>query len=101
MHIGKNVTTMLWIILYGRNDKDKIIKKISDIQEANHAIHNLIDSNRNVEDQNNSLPWLFREHESNVVEEVIQKIKFSTRFSSNIKNILTKKGEFGGVKTHD
>jgi len=23
------------------------------------------------------------------------------KFSSNIKNILTKKGEFGGVKTHD
>jgi hypothetical protein len=22
-------------------------------------------------------------------------------FASNIKNILTKKGEFGGVKTHD
>jgi hypothetical protein len=100
MHIRKNVTKILWRILDGRNDEEKIIKICSDIQEVNHAMHNFIDSSRNVGDQNSSLPWLFTEKESNVVEEVIQKIKFSTRFSSNIKNILTKKGEFGGVKTH-
>jgi hypothetical protein len=49
----------------------------------------------------NNLPWLLTEQQSNGVKEVIQKIKFPTGFCSNIKNILTKKGEFGGVKTHD
>jgi hypothetical protein len=49
----------------------------------------------------NNLPWLLTEQQSNDVKEVIQRIKFPTGFSSNIKNILTKKGEFGGVKTHD
>ena len=41
------------------------------------------------------------EKQSNVVKEVIRKIKFPTGFSSNINNILMKKGEFGGVKTND
>jgi hypothetical protein len=51
-------------------------------------------------DQNN-LPWLLTEQQRNDVKEVIQRIKFPMGFASNIKNILTKKGEFGGVKTHD
>ena len=48
-------------------------------------------SNRSdgVLDQNN-LPWLLTEQQSNDVKEVIQRIKFPTGFSSNIKNILTK-----------
>jgi hypothetical protein len=49
----------------------------------------------------NNLPWLLTEKQINDVKEVIQRIKFPTFFSSNINNILTKKGEFGGVKTHD
>jgi hypothetical protein len=101
MHIKKNVTKMVWIIFDGRNDKEKIVKICSDIQEANHAMHNLIDSNINVRDLNSSIPWLFTKKESNVVKEVIRKIKFPTRFSSNIKNILMNKGEFGGAKNHD
>jgi hypothetical protein len=79
--------------------KKKIVKICTDIQEANHAMKNVIYSNSN--GHRNSLPWLFTEQESNVVKEVIRKIKFPTGFASNIKNILTKKGEFGGVKTHD
>ena len=38
MHIKKNVTKMIWRILYGRTDKDKIGKNCSDIAEANHAL---------------------------------------------------------------
>jgi hypothetical protein len=49
----------------------------------------------------NNLPSLLKEKQRNDVKEVIQRIKFPTGFASNIKNILTKKGEFGGVKTHD
>ena len=49
----------------------------------------------------NNLPWLLTEKQRNDVKEVIQRIKFPIGFASNIKNILTKKGEFGGVKTHD
>jgi hypothetical protein len=59
---------MLWRILDGRNDKEKIVKICSDIQEANHAMHNLIDSNRNVGDRNSCLPWLFTEQENKVVK---------------------------------
>jgi hypothetical protein len=49
----------------------------------------------------NNLPWLLTEKQSNDVKEVIQRIKVPTGFASNIKNILMKKGKFGGVKTHD
>jgi hypothetical protein len=31
IHIGKNVTETLWIILYGRSDKKKIVKICIDI----------------------------------------------------------------------
>jgi hypothetical protein len=99
MHIKKNVTETLWRIIDGRRDKEKIVKICNDIREANHAMQSVIQSN-NDRDQNN-LPWLLTEKQSNGVKEVIQKIKFPTGFWSNIKNILTKKGEFGGVKTHD
>ena len=101
MHIGKNVTKMLWRILDGRRDKEKISKICSDIQEANHAMLNIIDLNRNNGFDRNSLPWLFKEDEINVIKELIRKIIFPTGFASNIKNILTKKGEFGELKTHN
>jgi hypothetical protein len=55
----------------------------------------------NSDGDRNNLPWLLTEQQSNDVKEVIQRIKFPTGFASNINNILTKKGEFGGVKTHD
>jgi hypothetical protein len=97
--IGKNVTETLWWIIDGGRDNEKIVKICNDIREANHAMKSVIRSN-NDGDQNN-LPWLLIEQQRNGVKEVIQKIKFPTGFCSNIKNILTKKGEFGGVKTHD
>jgi len=92
---------MLWRILDGRHDKEKNSKICSDIQEANHAMLNIIDLNRTNGVDRNSLPWLFKEDESNVVKDLIRKIIFPTGFASNIKNILTKKGEFGRLKTHD
>ena len=79
--------------------KKTIVKICNDIREANHAMQSVIRSN-NDGDQNN-LPSLLIEQQSNGVKEVIQKIKFPTSFCSNIKNILMKKGEFGGVKIHD
>jgi hypothetical protein len=99
MHIRKNVIETLWRIIDGRRDKEKIVKICNNIQESNHAMQSVIRSNSDG-DQNN-LPWLLTEQQSNGVKEVIQRIKFPTGFCSNIKNILTKKGEFGGVKTHD
>jgi hypothetical protein len=102
MHIGKNITKLLWRILDGRTDKERNGKICCDIQEANHALQSvIINSNVIGPEQNTSLPWLLMEQQSNIVKEVIQKIRFPTRFSSNIQNILTKKGDFGGVKTHD
>jgi hypothetical protein len=78
------------------------VKICNDIKEANHAMQSVIHSNSNADDQNiSALPWLLTEQQSKDVKEVIEKIKFPTGFSSNIKNILTKKGELGGVKTHD
>jgi len=62
------------------------------------AIH----SNSDGDNQNISTPpWLLIEQQSKDVKEVIEKIIFPIGFSSNIKNILTKKGELGGVKTQD
>ena len=103
MHIGKNVAETLWRILDGRRDKEKIVKICNDIQEANHAMKDVIEYLDNDGDQINisSLPWLLTEQQSNAVKEVIQKMKFPTGFCSNIKNILTKRGDFAGVKTHD
>jgi hypothetical protein len=101
MHIGKYVTKMLWRILDGRRDKEKLYKICSGIQEANHAMLNIIDLNKTNGVDRNSLPWLFKEDESNVIKELVRKIRFPTGFASNIKNILTKKGEFSKLKTHD
>jgi hypothetical protein len=55
----------------------------------------------NSDGDRNNLPWLLTENPINDVKEVIERIKFSMGFASNINNILSKKGEFGGVKTHD
>ena len=92
---------MIWGISYGRNDKDKIGKICSDIAESNHSLQSVTIFNAGDGDWNISLPWLLTEQQSNGIKEVIQKIKFSTGFLSNIQNILTKNGDFGGVKTHD
>ena len=103
MHIGNNVAETLWWILDGRNDKEKIAKICNDIYESNHAMKYIIEHLNNDGDQINtrSLPWLLTEKQSNAVKEVIQKMKFPTGFCSKIKNILTRKGDFGGVKMHD
>ena len=72
------------------------------MKEENQAIQIVINSNSDEDGQNiSALPWLLKEHQSKDVKEVIEKNKFPTRFSSNIKNILTKKGESRGVKIHD
>ena len=66
------------------------------------TLQSVINSNFREEYQNIiSLPWLLTKQQSNDIKEVIQKIRFPTGFSSNIKNILTQKGDYGGVKTHD
>ena len=44
---------------------------------------------------------MVREQQSDVVKEVMRKIKFPTGFCANLKNFITKKGDFVGVKTHD
>ena len=85
MHIGKNVTEMIWRILDGRTDKDKIGKNCSDIAEGNHALQSVIISNARNGNQNISLPWLLMEKQINDIKQAIQKIRFSTGFSSGIK----------------
>ena len=93
---------MLWRILDGRTDKERIGKICCDIREANHALQSvIINSNGDGREKNTSLPWLLTEQQGNIIKEVIQKIRYLMGFSSNIQNILTKKGDFGGVKTHE
>ena len=78
------------------------MKACKDIQESNHAMKGIIQFHSNGEQVNiNSIPWMFMEQQSNVVKEVMRKIKFATGFCANLKNIITKKGDFEGVKTHD
>ena len=70
-----------------------------DIREANHALQSvIINSNGDGNEQNTSLPWLLMEQQSNIVKEVIRKIRFPTGFSLNIQNILTKKVILVGLK---
>ena len=65
-------------------------------------MRDVIQFHRNRDQVNiNSIPWMFIEQQSNVVKEVMWKIKFPTVFCANLKNIITKKGDFVGVKTHD
>ena len=103
MHIRKNVTETLWRILDGRSEKEKILKMCNDIQEANyHAMKDVIQFHSNADQINiKSLPSMLMGKQINVVKEVMWKIKFPTRFFVNMKNIITKKGDFVGVKTHD
>jgi hypothetical protein len=44
-HIRKNVTETLWRTIDDRRDKEKIVKFCTDIQEANHAMQSVIQSN--------------------------------------------------------
>ena len=46
----------------------------------------------------NSLPWMLTEQQSNVVKEVMRKIKFPTGFCANLKNIITKNVILRGSK---
>ena len=78
------------------------MKVCKDIQESNHAMKDTIQFHTNEEQVNiNSIPWMFTEQQRNVFKEVMRKIKFPTGFCANLKNIITKKGDFAGVKTHD
>ena len=59
---------MIWRILDGRTDKDKIGKICSDIVEANHTLQSVIISNAKNENRNISLPWLLREQQRNAIK---------------------------------
>ena len=86
----------------GRSEKEIIDKIYKDIQEENNAMKDVIQFHSNRDQINiNSSPWMFTEQQSNVVKEVMRKIKFPPGFCANMKNIITKKGDFVGVKTHD
>ena len=99
MHIKKNITELLWWIWNGSTDKERIGKIYSDIQEANHALQSvIINSNGDGHEQNTSLPGLLTEQQSNIVKEVIWKIRFPMGFLSNIQNILMKKVILVGLK---
>ena len=102
MHIRKNVTEKLWQLFELRRDKEKNVKFCEEIQEGSHAMNDVIQFHSNREQLNiSSIPWMFTEEKSNFVEEVMWKIKFPIRFCANMMNIITKKGDFSGVKMHD
>ena len=57
MHIEKNITKMLWHILDGRTNKERIGKICSDIHDANHALQSvIINSNGDGREHNIRLP---------------------------------------------
>lgn len=66
--------------------------------EANHVKQSVIHSNSDGDRNISILPWLLIKKQRKYVKEVIEKIEFPTRISSNINNILTKKGELCGEK---
>ena len=60
-----------------KEKKNKIVKVYKDIQEGNHAMKDVIQFHSNGDQINiNSIPWMFTEQKSNVVKEVMRKIKF-------------------------
>ena len=76
MDIGKNVTETLWKLLELRREKEKVLKACKDIQESKHVMKYVIQFHSNGEQVNiNSIPWMFTEQQSNVVKEVMRKIK--------------------------
>ena len=86
----------------GRSENEEIVKICNSIQEANHAMKDIIQFHLKEYQINiKSLPWMLMEQQSNVVKEVMRKIKFPTGFCLNMKNFITKKGDFARVKTHD
>ena len=102
MHIENNMDETLWQILDGRSEKERIAKICKYIQKGNHAMKDVIQFHRNRDQINiNSLPWMITEKQSNDVKEVMRKIKFPIGFCANMNNIITKKGDFSMVKTHD
>ena len=99
MHIKKNFIETLWRLLELRREKDKIVKACKYIQERNHAMKDVIQFHRNRDQINrNSIPWMFMEQQSNVVKDVMRKIKFPIGFCANLKNIITKKVILRGSK---
>ena len=69
MHIGKNITELLWRILDGRTNKERIGKICCDIWEANHTLQSvIINSNGDGHEQNTNLPWLLMDQQSNIVK---------------------------------
>ena len=69
MHIGKKVIEKLWKILEGRHEKDKIVKICSDIEESNHAMKNVIQSNNNGDQIDiSALSWLLLDQQRNAIK---------------------------------
>jgi hypothetical protein len=57
IHIEKNITKLLWRLLDGRTDKERIGNICCDIREANHTLQSvIINSNGDGPQQNTSLP---------------------------------------------
>ena len=52
-NIGKNVTETLWQIIDNRRNKEKNSKNCTEIQEVNHVIQSVIQSNSVNGDRNN------------------------------------------------
>ena len=52
MHIGRNVTETLWLLLEPRMEKDKIVKGCKDIQERNREMKYLIQFHSNIDQVN-------------------------------------------------
>ena len=61
-NIGINVTKTWWKIFDGRFDKEKLAKIYRDIRDSNHAMKNIVQSNKNGDQIiENALPWLITE----------------------------------------
>ena len=57
---------MIWRILDGRNDTNKIGKICSDIAKSNHALQSVINFNAGDGDRNISFLWLLTEQQRNI-----------------------------------
>ena len=73
MHIEKNISGKLWILLELNREKEKIVEFCKDIQEGNRAMKDVIKLHSNgVQINIKSLPWILTKQQSNFVKELMK-----------------------------
>ena len=101
MHIGKNVSSCLYNMLFEKSSKPgKPLNKLQvrmDLKEAGRMPHHWPDDDGNFVDN----PWSLTKEGKGEMIKSIKSVRFPTSFGVNFKKEFTKGNELDGMKTHD